>query len=101
MARTVVVRYTTRPEAAEENARLVAAVYEELDRTRPPGFRYATSRLADGVSFVHFAVLEGDDNPLDRSPAFAAFQEAIGDRLAYGPRPAPGTLVGAYGFSAG
>jgi hypothetical protein len=36
------VRYRVKPGRAAENEELVRAVYEELHRTQPPGFRYAT-----------------------------------------------------------
>ena len=96
MSQTVIVRYRTRPESAEENARLVRAVFDELAVTRPEGFRYATYRLGDGVTFVHVARLEGD-NPLTRSAAFAAFQAGLSDRCVEGPEPATAERVGAYG----
>jgi len=92
----VIVRYTTRPECADENARLVEAVYDELASSAPDRFHYATFRLSDGVTFVHVAVVEGDDNPLSRSEAFAAFQAGIADRCADGPHPQPATVVGSY-----
>lgn len=97
MSRTVVVRYRTHPEAAEENARLVRAVYTALAELRPDGFRYATHRLADGVTFVHVAVQETDENPLSALPAFAAFQRDLGRRVVEPPQPSEGTLVGSYG----
>ena len=57
--------------------------------------------LDDGVTFVHVAVLEGDDNPLSRSAAFAEFQSGIHDRCAEGPVPAEASIVGSYDFSVG
>jgi hypothetical protein len=71
--RRVVVRYKTKPEASEENQRLVENVFEELNERQPDGLRYATLRLADGVTFVRVAVIETDDgsNPLAESEAFA------------------------------
>ncbi len=56
------VRDETRPEAAGENERLVQQVFAQLDRDRPDGLRYAAFRLADGVSFVHVAVVDGGTN---------------------------------------
>ena len=55
MSRTLVVRYRTTPETADENARLVADVYAALAAVAPADFRYATYRLGDAVSFVHVA----------------------------------------------
>ncbi len=98
MSRAVIVRYTTTPEAAEENQRLVEQVYAELNAQDPGGLHYVTLRLADGVTFVHVSILDGTDNPLDSSPAFAAFQAGIAERCVDGPAPARATVVGSYGL---
>ena len=97
--RRVMVRYTVKPDRAEENERLVREVYEELHRTGPEGIRYATFRLADGVTFVHLAVTEDGDNPLTRSAAFKEFQQGLGERAVEGPDFTDVTLVGEYGFA--
>jgi hypothetical protein len=91
-----VITYKTKPESAEENARLIEAVYAELAKERPEGLKYATFRLDDGVSFVHVAVLDGDVNPLSTSTAFGEFQADIGSRVAEGPNPSEATVVGSY-----
>jgi len=93
-----VVRYTTRPDRAEENQGLVERVFAELAATRPEGLRYVTFRLEDGVSFVHVATVAGADNPLSSTDAFARFQAEIGDRLVAGPLVTGATVVGSYGF---
>ena len=41
-------------------------------------------------------MLDGEENPLDTSPAFAEFQAGIKDRCAEGPVPAQATAVGSY-----
>ena len=78
--RQVMVRYKVKPERVGENEELVRAVYEELRRADPPGLRYATYRLDDGVSFLHLASIEDGGNPLAEIAAFARFQEGIRDR---------------------
>jgi hypothetical protein len=93
---TRVVRYRTEPEHADENERLIRAVFAELAETRPDGLRYGVVRLDDGVSFVHVAVLESGENPLASSPAFAEFQSGVSARCAEGPTPADGRLIGSY-----
>lgn len=50
---TTVIQYTTKPDAADENQRVVERVFAELADKKPDGLRYATFRLADGVTFVH------------------------------------------------
>jgi hypothetical protein len=96
MSKTVIVRYTTRADAADENQRLAERVYAELAADDPGGLRYATFRLADGVTFVHVAMVEGDVNPLHKVSAFAEFQREIGDRVTEPPQAADATLVGSY-----
>jgi acyl dehydratase len=93
---TKVVRYRTRPECADENERLIRAVFAELAEQCPGGLRYAAFRLDDGVSFVHVAVLDGDENPLTVSAAFGEFQSGIKDRCVDGPAAADATQVGSY-----
>lgn len=97
MGRTV-VRYKTRPEAADENARLVAAVYAALAEADPGDFRYITYRLADGVTFVHVAHQDGDTNPLASLPEFAEFQRDLAARCVEQPNPTAATVVGSYGW---
>ena len=93
-----IIRYRTRPEAAEENQRLVEKVFASLNAEDPGGLRYASYRLADGVSFVHVVVHEGDGDPLGSLPAFAAFQQDIGERVDAPPEAMEATLVGSYRF---
>lgn len=98
MSANVVVRYRTRPESADENARLVQQVYAELAALAPAGFRYATYRLDDGVTFVHVARHEAGANPLPGLPAFAEFQRELGGRCEEPPAAAGADLVGSYGW---
>jgi hypothetical protein len=95
MTVTKVIRYRTKPEEADENERLVRNVFSELSNTEPEGLRYVTLRLADGVTFVHIATIEGE-NPLMASEAFGAFQSGVNDRCEEGPLAADATVVGSY-----
>lgn len=99
MGKTAIIRYRTHPEAAEENARLVEAVYAALAEVDPGGFRYATYRLDDGATFVHVARFDGAENPLATLPAFAEFQRELLQRCVEPPEPSGATLVGSYGLS--
>jgi len=91
-----IIRYTTKPECADENERLIRAVFAELADHDPEGLRYAAFRLEDKVSFVHVAVLEGASNPLADSAAFAEFQRGIKDRCADGPVAADAAIIGLF-----
>jgi hypothetical protein len=85
--RQVMVRYKVKPERVEENEELVRAVYDELRRAEPAGFRYATFKLDDGVSFVHLALTEeeGHGSPLSQVRAFQEFSKQLRDRTEEGP----------------
>ncbi|MFG1838959.1 hypothetical protein ACGFH8_11050 [Micromonospora sp. NPDC049175] len=87
-----VIRYQTKPGAADENQRLIEDVFAELAATAPPGLRYSSFRLADGVTFVH--VVDGDG--LTELAAFQEFQRTFGERLAVSPTRDDATLVGSY-----
>jgi hypothetical protein len=99
MSHVTVVRYTTKPESADENEKLIKAVFAQLTDQQPEGLRYLAIRLDDGASFVHIAVLDNDANPLTALPAFGEFVSAINERCTSGPAPANGTVVGAYGIT--
>jgi hypothetical protein len=95
---TVVVRYRTKPERAEENQQLVEKVFAELDEMQATGFAYASLRLEDGVSFVHVVVEEEGAASVSLAdvPAFRAFQAGIGDRCEEQPVAMGATVVGAH-----
>ena len=98
--RRVMVRYRVKPDRVAENEELVRAVYDELDRTRPAGLRYATFQLDDGVSFVHLASTETEDghNPLSEMKAFQRFQENVRDRCDEAPVVAELREIGSFRF---
>jgi hypothetical protein len=96
MKRTL-IRYRTKPEAADANAALVEAVFAELKTKRPEGVRYMTLRL-EGDVFVHLVesdAVEGP-SPLQQLDAFQAFQRGIRERCVEGPDPRSATVVGNY-----
>jgi len=80
--RRVMIRYKIKSDQVERNEALVRDVYEELSRTQPEGFRYATVKLEDGATFVHLASYEeGAEFNLPRdSAAFGRFQDGIEER---------------------
>lgn len=94
------VSYKLKPDRVAENERLAAAVYVALREARPSGLRYATFKLADGVSFMHVvAHAEADgSNALTSLPAFKAFSAEVKDRCVEPPRRVELTEIGSYGF---
>ena len=95
MKRTL-IRYKTRPDMADHNAKLIAAVFEELKAASPAGVRYLSLRLDDD-SFVHFVEAEPDSaNALTGLAAFKAFQNGIRERCDEPPLARGATIVGNY-----
>jgi hypothetical protein len=96
--KTTVVRYQAKPERADENQRLIEAVFAELDEREPKGFTYQAFRLEDGVSFIHVAIEHEVDDPdsLQAVPAFQAFVADIADRCDVPPVATGATVVGGY-----
>jgi hypothetical protein len=99
MEKSVVVRYTVKPEAIEEHVRLIEAVFEQLDRERPAGVvEYQVLRLDDGETFVHVSTHDTDDgtNPLPELSAFKEFGRDSGSRVSTTPAPAPAKSIARY-----
>jgi hypothetical protein len=99
--KTVMVRYKTHPAFAEANEVLVRAVFNELRTRAPNGIRYATYRLADGVTFVHIATIHtAEENPLTSLPAFKTFQRDLKERCAEPPVFTELAAIDSYGVGA-
>jgi hypothetical protein len=97
MMKRTLIRYKTKPELADENAELIAAVFEELKAAKVEGVRYLSLRLDDG-SFVHFVETDASDgaSPLPKLAAFQAFQSGIRERCVEPPLAGGVTIVGNY-----
>jgi hypothetical protein len=96
--RRTMVRYRVKAGRAAENERYIASVFEQLDRERPSGIRYASFKLDDGVSFVHIVSQEADDsrNPLAELSAFKAFTAGVKDRCEEPPIAEELNEIGSY-----
>nr|WP_062333357.1 hypothetical protein [Herbidospora sakaeratensis] len=91
---TQIIRYRVADqEKAEENVRLLEAVFAELARERPDGITYQSYRLDDGLTFVHVVTTE-DLQILMRFEAFLAFTQTLGQRLDGVPHREQATPVG-------
>ncbi len=95
---TTVVRYQTKPERADENQRLIEAVFADLDERQPDGFTYKVFRLEDGVSFIHVVIEHDIDSPesLQAVPAFQSFVEDIASRCDIPPVATRASIGGGY-----
>ncbi|MGZ9722889.1 hypothetical protein [Rhizobium miluonense] len=95
--RRTLIRYKTKPELADKNAELVAAVFAELKGAGPDSVRYLTLRLEDDT-FIHIVETSAGDgsSPIPKLKAFQAFQEGIRDRCAEPPLVRDMRVVGNY-----
>jgi len=94
----MMVRYKVKADRVAENERYITSVFEQLKREQPPGLRYASFKLDDGVSFMHIVSVETADgsNPLRELPAFKAFTAEISDRCEAPPVTADLQEIGSY-----
>jgi hypothetical protein len=96
--KSTVVRYQAKPDRAEENQRLIKAVFAQLYELQPEGFTYKVFRLEDGVSFIHVVIEHDVDKPdsLQDVPAFGAFVAEVAERCDVPPVARGATIVGVY-----
>jgi sulfite reductase alpha subunit-like flavoprotein len=92
-----IVTYSVKPGREQENAALVRAVFEELEREQPSGLRYAVFQLGDTRRFVHLYTNEGaPSGALQGLPAFKAFIAGAADRHEHAATSSDAELVGDY-----
>ena len=92
-----IVTYTVKPGREPENARLVRAVFEELAKDGPAGFRYAVLKAVDSGEFVHLYTSDGAaPGALQQLPAFQAFVAGAADRHEQPATFKEFELIGAY-----
>jgi len=80
MQRVTLVRYTAKPDRAEENEALSRAVFAELKTTAPAHVSYALFR--NGLDFVHLFVntTSEDAEALTELDSFKTYSREIADR---------------------
>ncbi len=94
----VMVRYKVKPEHAVDNERYIERVFEQLNRESPKDLRYASFKMSDGLTFVHLASLEGDDNRLRALSAFTQFKAGLQDRCEEQPVAVELDTIGSFRF---
>jgi hypothetical protein len=92
------IRASVKEDAVAEAEAAVERMFAAIDEAQPQGVRYASTKLADGTTFVIFLQLDGDDNPLVALPEFLEFQASLKNWLAGPPTPEELTVVGSYGL---
>ena len=91
------ILYKMKPERADENERLIQAVFQELRDKSPDGVRYMTLRAADGT-FIHLVETHTDahSDSITGLATFEAFQSGFRDRCSEPPQRDEMTVVGSY-----
>lgn len=95
--KVLMVRSKVNEEHVADVETAIGQVFSAIDRAVPENVRYASCKLADGVTFV--AVLEvdeGTENPLPALPEFREFQESLKSWVAGPPSPEQLTVIGSY-----
>jgi hypothetical protein len=93
----VMIRCKVRPDGVEASLESFREVYEELRSVQPKGLRYVTFQLADQVTFVSFAEMEGPE-VLRGLAAFQRLRATPGDLFDEPPVLTTLHEVGSYGF---
>ena len=93
----LLIRYKMKPERADENERLIKAVFQELRDKSPDGVRYMALRSGDGT-FAHLVETETDAHAdiITGLAAFQAFQDGFRDRCSEPPQRDEMAVVGSY-----
>ena len=74
----MMVRQKAKDGSIEEAEAGVRDLFTTLDRVRPEGVRYASTRVADSSTFVIlFELADGIEDPRPAIPEFAQFQEQL------------------------
>jgi hypothetical protein len=93
----VMIRAKVKVEKAPDIEAAAEKMFGAIDAAQPGGVKYASARLADGVSVVALlALADPADNPLRAIPEFREFQEHLQEWLAEPPTVEPLTVIGSY-----
>ena len=93
------VRAKVKEEHVADAEAAVKRMFAAIEREQLEGIRYASVKLADGVTFLALLELEdGVDNPLPGLPEAQEFYASLPDWYAEPPEVGPGTVVGSYRF---
>lgn len=96
--KAVKVTYTVQANYADQNKANIRQVMQDLQAGDYPGIRYRSYVLSDGVTFVHMAHFqtEEDNRKLSALPSFQSFQQQLkGSKPNAAPSVEPLELVGA------
>jgi len=93
----MMIRAQLKAETVSEIDAAAEKMFSAIKAAQPGGVKYASLRLADGVSAVALLALEDPaDNQLQAIPEFREFQEQLPEWLAEPPIVEPATVLGSY-----
>jgi hypothetical protein len=93
----MMIRARLKADRVSDSEAAAEKMFSAINAAQPGGVKYASMRLADGVSAVVLLVLEDPaDNPLQAIPEFHEFQELLPEWFAEPPIVEPLTVVGSY-----
>jgi hypothetical protein len=91
------LRQKVKDETVDEAEAAVHELFATLDRVRPEGLRYASTRVADSSTFVILVeIADGVEDPRPAIPAFARFLERLKDFVDGPPVIEQLDVVGSY-----
>lgn len=86
-----------KPESTGDIEASAQKMFAAIEREAPKGIKYASTRLADGVTyFVVLEVEDGVENPLPAIPEFQEFQQGLRSWVAEPPNAGPAAIIGNY-----
>jgi len=85
MPRLTMVRYTVKPEAAEENVCLAKAAFGEVHATSPDRIAYGLFRHGDEFIHLFLNLAEDSSEAVTGLPAFKAFEQDLSSRIVAPP----------------
>lgn len=93
----MMIRAKIKPENVEELETAAKIMFSAIKVQQPGGVKYASTKLADGETYVILLALESPpENPLTAVSEFEAFQARLRRWLAEPPQADPLTVVGSY-----
>jgi hypothetical protein len=93
----MMLRPKLKADSVEAAEAAIKTMFAAIEQAKPEGVRYASGKLADGVTFVVLLALdEGIENPLGAIPEFREFQQNLKDWIVEAPIPDQLTVVGSY-----
>jgi hypothetical protein len=92
-----VVRQKVKDGSVEQAEAAARDLFATLDRVRPEGIRYASTRVADSSTFVAlFELADGNEDPRPAIPEFRLFLEQLKDLVEGPPVIEQLEVVGSY-----